>query len=73
MSMKWLFVTIMTAFTVLSIFLLADIIFMGVVALFISIFNSDLAIQYFKNGVSLLFGIEFVLTLYALIKNKSKK
>ena len=71
-SMKWLFVVIMTTITLLTIFLIANSFLIGLVALIISIFNKAEAIQVFKWGVVILFGIEFLLTIPAVIKSRKE-
>ena len=70
-SLKWWFVVIMTTITMLSIFLLADIILMGIISLIISLFSSN-ALQVFKWGIAILFGIEFLLTILAVIKSRKE-
>lgn len=70
-SLKWLFVVVMTTITVLSIFLLADIVLMGIIALIISPFSQN-AMQVFKVGIAVLFCIEFLLTIPAVIKSRNE-
>ena len=71
-SLKWWFVVIMTTLTVLAIFLLADTVLMGLIALIISLFNKAGAMQVFKWGVAILFGIEFLLTIPAVLKSRKE-
>ena len=70
-SLKWLFVVVMTTITVLSLFLLADILLMGIISLIISLFSSD-AMQVFKWGINILFGIELALTIPAVITSRNE-
>lgn len=71
-SLKWWFVVIMTTLTVWAIFLLADTVLMGLVALIISLFNKVVSVQVFKWGVAILFGVEFLLTIPAVLKVKKE-
>ena len=66
---KW-FVIVMTTLTMLSLFLIGDAILMGIVAIVLSTFDKALAIEVFKNGVSVLFCAEFLLTIPAVIKSR---
>ena len=43
---------------------------MGIVAIVLSTFDKALAIEVFKNGVSVLFCAEFLLTIPAVIKSR---
>ena len=70
--LQWLFVTVMTIVTVLSIFWLADVLLMGLISLIVAIFDYDRAGLTFKYGISLLFGIELVFTLFAVLKNNNE-
>lgn len=71
-SLKWWFVVIMTTLTVWTIFLLADTVLMGLVALIISFFNKAVSEQVFKWGVAILSGVEFLLTIPAVLKVKKE-
>lgn len=71
-SAKWWFVVIMTTLTVLSIFLIADLVLMGIISLIITIFDKASAVQVFKWGMAILFSIEFLLTIPAVIKSRNE-
>lgn len=71
-QLKWLFVVVMTSITVLSIFLLADIVIMGIISFITRLFNAEGAQQLFKWGVAVLFCIETALTIPAAIKTINK-
>ena len=68
-SMKWWFVFVMTTVTVLIVFAIADFILAGLIALAVSIWDNVTALQTFKWAFSLLFLIESVLTVPAVIKS----
>ena len=70
--LKQWFVFIMTTITVLVIFLVADTILMGLITLIIAIFSKDTAMQVFKYGMMILFGIEFLFSIPAVIKSRNK-
>ena len=71
-SLKWWFVFVMTVLTVLAIFFLADSILMGVIAIVISLFDKVVAMAVFKWGVAILFSIETLLTIPAVIKSRNE-
>lgn len=71
-SLKWWFVVIMTTLTVWTIFLLADTVLMGLVALIISLFNKAVSAQVFKCGVAILSSVEFLLTIPAVLRVKKE-
>ena len=71
-SLKWWFVVIMTTLTVLAIFLLADTVLIGLIALIISFFNNTLGLLVFKWGLSILFLFEALLTVVAVVKSRKE-
>lgn len=68
-SLRQVFVIISATLTVLSMFLLVDILFVGVISLVAKAFDGDVAQNIFKYGVAVLFGIELLLTIPAVIKS----
>ena len=71
-SAKWWFVFTMTLLTVLAIFLVADAILMGLIALMESLFDKALAFNVYKWGVIILFGIETLVTIPATFQSTNK-
>lgn len=68
-SLKELFVLTMTTITVLAVFLLSDLAIMGIVSGIVMIFSREVAMSVFKWGVAVMFGIELLFTIPAVIKS----
>lgn len=70
---KWWFVFVMTVLTMLIVFAIADIILAGLIALAVSIWDIMTAFQTFKWVFSVLFLIESIFTVPAVIKSVVKE
>ena len=71
-SLQTVFVAICTALTVLAIFLIINIVLVGILALVFYMFSEELGRNVFRWGVSSLFVVELIFTLPAIAKTLLK-
>ena len=68
-DMNRLFTVVMVTLMVLSMFLIADTIFIGLISIIISIFSKSVAIKVFEWGLAILFTLETLFTIPLAIKS----
>lgn len=61
--LKFWFTLVMTIILVLTIFLVGDALIFGLIALIVSIWNKIIALDVFKWGVIVIFGIQAIITI----------